>query len=145
LPVPIGLLRKTDPAIVVEIDRLLDQHTEGEIGAILAARDARTGGGVAFARLRVREVRKAYKLVPRYERLRKRGFLTRHEMAGVLGVEPETVKLWRRQGLLHGEAGDDRGNYLYPPDQPKPRKHAWKLRRLARRATTIESIGRGAV
>ena len=145
LPVPIGLLRKTDPAIVTEIDRLLDQHTEGEIGSILAARDARTGGGVAFARLRVREVRLAYKLVPRYERLRQRGYLTRHEMAKVLGVAPETVKLWRRQGLLHGQAGDDRGNYLYSPDQPKPRKHAWKLRHIVRRATTIESTGRGAV
>jgi hypothetical protein len=138
-------LRKTDPAIVAEIDHLLEEHTEGEIGAILAARDARTGGGVAFARLRVREVRLAYKLMPRYDRLRKRGYLTRPEMAKLLGVEPETVKLWRRQGLLHGEAADDRGNYLFPPDKPKPRKHAWKLRRLARRATTLESTGRGAV
>jgi hypothetical protein len=59
----------------------------------------------------------------------------------MLDVGPETVKIWRRQGLLHGEAADDRGNYLYPPDQPKPRKHAWKLRRLARRAIRIESTG----
>ena len=145
LPVPIGLLRKTDPAIVAEIDRLLEEHTEGEIGALLAARDVRTGGGVAFARLRVREVRLAYKLRPRYERLRARGYLTRHEMAKLLDVGPETVKIWRRQGLLHGEAADDRGNYLYSRDQPKPRKHAWKLRRLARRANHIGSTGRGAV
>ncbi len=124
LPVPIGLLRKTDPAIVAEIDRLLEEHTEGEIGALLAARDVHTGGGVAFARLRVRDVRRAYNLLPRYERLRAQGYLTRHEMANVLRVGPETVKAWRRQGLLHGEAADDRGNYLYPPDQPKPRRYA---------------------
>ena len=141
LPVPIGLLRKTDPAIVAEIDRLLEDHTDGQIGAILAERDVHTGGGVAFARLRAREVRLAYKLTSRYERLRARGYLTRHEFAKVLDVGPETVKIWRRQGLLHGEAADDRGNYLYPPDQPKPRKHAWKLRRLARRAIRIESTG----
>jgi hypothetical protein len=49
LPVPIGPLGKTDP--------------------ILAERDVHTGGGAAFARLRVREVRLAYKLRSRYERL----------------------------------------------------------------------------
>ncbi len=145
LPVPIGLLRKTDQAIVAEIDRLLEDHTDGEIAAILAERDVHTGGGVAFARLRVREVRLAYKLQPRYERLRARGYLTRQEMANVLGVGPETVKLWRRQGLLRGEAADDRGNYLYSSDQPKPRKHAWKLRHLAWRVIHIGSTGRGAV
>ena len=91
-------------------------------GAILAARDVHTGGGVAFARLRVRDVRRAYNLQPRYERLRARGYLTRHEMAKMLHVVPETVKIWRSRGLLRAEAGDDRGNYLYPPDQPPPRR-----------------------
>ena len=105
LPVPIGLLRKTDPAIVAEIDQLLEDHTDAEIGAMLAERDVHTGGGVAFARLRVREVRLAYKLRSRYERLRARGYLTLQEMAQILHVGPQTVKTWRRRGVLVGEAG----------------------------------------
>jgi DNA invertase Pin-like site-specific DNA recombinase len=141
LPVPIGLLHKTDPIVVAEIDRLLEDHTDGKIAAILVERDVHTGGGVAFARLRVREVRLAYKLRSHYERLRARGYFTRHELAKLLGVGPETVKIWRRQGLLHGEAADDRGNYLYSPDQPKPRKHAWKFGRHAWRVTRARLIG----
>jgi DNA invertase Pin-like site-specific DNA recombinase len=135
LPLRAGPLRKTDPTTVAEIDELLDHHTEGEIAAILAARDVRTGGGVAFARLRVRAVRLAYHLPTRFERLRARGYLTRQELAAALHVDPSTVKLWRRHGLLRGEASDDRGNYLYPPDQRPPRKHAWKFGRHAWRLT----------
>jgi hypothetical protein len=145
LPIPIGLLRKTDPAVVAEIDRLLEDHTDGQISAILAERDVLTGGGVAFARLRVREVRLAYKLQSHHDRLRARGFLTRHELAQILNVSPETVKIWRRHGLLHGEPADDRGNYLYPPHQRAPRKHAHKFGRHSRQATHIEHTGRGAV
>lgn len=136
LPVPIGLLRKTDPAIVAEIDQLLEDHTDAEIGAILAERDVHTGGGVAFARLRVREVRLAYKLRSRYERLRARGYLTLQEMAQVLHVGPQTVKTWRRRGVLKGEAGDDRGNYLYSLHQRLPRRYAHKFGR-AKNHTTL--------
>jgi DNA invertase Pin-like site-specific DNA recombinase len=137
LPVPIGLLRKTDPAIVAEIDQLLEDHTDAEIGAILAERDVHTGGGVAFARLRVREVRLAYKLRSRYERLRARGYLTLQEMAQVLHVGPQTVKTWRRRGVLKGEAGDDRGNYLYSLHQRLPRRYAHKFGRAKNRTTLM--------
>ena len=137
LPVPIGLLRKTDPAIVAEIDQLLEDHTDAEIGAILAERDVHTGGGVAFARLRVREVRLAYKLRSRYERLRARGYLTPEEMAQILHVGPQTVKFWRRRGVLKGEAGDDRGNYLYSPHQRMPRRYAHKFGRAKNRAALM--------
>jgi hypothetical protein len=115
--VPIGLLRKTDP--------------------ILAERDVHTGGGAAFARLRVREVRLAYKLRSRYERLRARGYLTLQEMAQVLHVGPQTVKTWRRRGVLKGEAGDDRGNYLYSLHQRLPRRYAHKFGRAKNRTTLM--------
>jgi DNA invertase Pin-like site-specific DNA recombinase len=139
LPLTIGMLHKTDPTVVAEIDRLLDDHTEKTIAAMLAAREIRTGGGVEFARLRVRAVRIAYHLRPRHERLRARGYLTLQEMADQLHVDPSTVKIWRRHGLLQGEASDDRGNYLYPPNQRVPRKHAWKFGRHAWRVTRIRS------
>jgi hypothetical protein len=37
-------------------------------------------------------------------------------------------------------ASDDRGIYLYPPNQRAPRKHAWKFGRHAWRGTRAKSI-----
>ena len=41
-------LRKTKPEIVAEIDRLLDDHCEGEIAGLLNAKGWRSSGGAAF-------------------------------------------------------------------------------------------------
>lgn len=144
LPLPLSAqqLYQTDPAVVAEIDRLLDDYTDGEIARILNERGLRSGHGNRFDRLMVRKVRLAYGLKDTYSRLRDRGLLTLDEMAAALGVSTSTVKVWRRHGLLRAHAYNDKDQYLYePPGEDAPVKGKWKLRRKSTPATR----GEGAV
>ena len=128
-PSPAWKLRQIDPAIVSEIDRLLDTHTDDEIGAILRERRVRTYEGAVPSRLMVRRIRLDYGLKSRFDRLRGQGMLTRHEIAKALGVAISTVKDWRRKGWLRAVAYDDKGNYLYDrPGPTSPEKFKWKQR-----------------
>jgi hypothetical protein len=52
----------------------------------------------------VRDIRDAYQLVHRYQRLRDQGLLTVEEYAHAVGTTPQTVKIWRRNGLITGIA-----------------------------------------
>jgi DNA invertase Pin-like site-specific DNA recombinase len=116
-------LRQTDDAIVTEIDRLLDERTEGEIARILNDRELRSGEGVPFHSRLVAGIRRRYGLRTRYERLRQKGLLDLQEMAGLLGVHPDTVKKWRAAGLLEAFALNDKNEYLYqPPGENRPQK-----------------------
>jgi hypothetical protein len=75
----------------------------------------------------VARVRDHYHLTPRYERLRQRGLLTLDEVAHVLGISTATAKHWRRAGLLHAHAYNDKNQYLYePPGTDAPARYTWK-------------------
>lgn len=102
LPLPLGWgkARKTSAEVLAAIDRLLDDHTEGQIASELNRRGLRTGGGVAFTTLLVGNIRRIYRLKSRYDRLREAGMLTVSEVAKELSVSTDTVKIWRRKGLL---------------------------------------------
>ena len=115
--------RITDPAVVQAIDQLLARHTYPEIAALLNARGLRSGEGKAFTALIVARIQERYRLVPRYDRLRQAGMLTREEMATLLGISQSQVKVWRQQGLLRGHAYTAKPDWLYehPGDHP-PRK-----------------------
>jgi len=127
IPLPTGQAHQTPPEVVREIDRLLDEHTDEEIAAILNAEGKRTGWGRSFTRLRVAEVRLNYSLPDRFSRLRARGLLTLEEIAVSLGVCTATVKDWRRYGLLEAYPYNDRGECLFePPDADAPVKHKRK-------------------
>jgi CRP-like cAMP-binding protein len=139
-PVRAWELRQTAPAVVAEIDRLLDEHTEGEIVGILNARGLRPGVADAFTRQIVWRLRRAYQLDDRFTRLRRRGLLTLAEMSARLGVDPSTVKVWQRAGLLRSERYDDRGQRLYEPpgeDAPVKHKHKFQQDRSLRVATDV--------
>ena len=69
-------LRKSAPAVVAEVDRLLDNHTEAEIAELLNRKGLTSGTGKHFHRLIVRRIRSVYRLKTRYARLRARGLLT---------------------------------------------------------------------
>ena len=120
LPLPLSAwqLRKTDPVVVETIDHLLDQHTEGEIAAILNQRGLPPGVGSAFHVRMVARLRADYRLASRFVRLRARGMLTLKEMATLLHVDPTTVKTWHARGILRGAASNDKGECLY--DHPGP-------------------------
>ncbi|HEY5477594.1 MAG TPA: hypothetical protein VIK11_12865 [Tepidiformaceae bacterium] len=126
LPLPLNAwqLRQTDPDVVREIDRLLDEHTEREVVDILNQRGLRPGVADRFSPVVVGKLRRAYKLDDRFARLRRRGLLTQEEMAGRLRVCVRTVKEWRYAGLLTAHTYNDRGCCLYdPPSGPLPTKH----------------------
>ena len=140
-PDPLGCeMHKTSGEVVAEVDRLLDDHTDGEVAKILNERGYRSGYGLAFTPKLVSVVRERYALNSRYQRLRDRGFLHRDEVARQLGVAGSTVSRWRKAGLLHGHAYCDAGYYLFEIPNPPPTKRPgqWLSRRRmpASRATT---------
>jgi DNA invertase Pin-like site-specific DNA recombinase len=117
LPLPRSAwqLRRTDPAVVAEIDRLLDDHTDGEIAALLNARGLQPGVADRFSLFIIWKLRRAYHLEGHATRLRRRGLLTVQEMAAALGVHPSTVKARRARGQLASEVCNDKGERLYAP------------------------------
>jgi hypothetical protein len=68
--------RQTPTVVVAAIDRLLDQHTPGQIADILNRRGVRSGAGTRFHRTMVQRLIQGYGLKDRYTRLREAGMLT---------------------------------------------------------------------
>ena len=98
----------------------MNDHTEGEIAAILNQREYRTGHGHAFDPISVKVVRVNYALKTRRDRLRERGLLTALEAADRLGVSDDTVHRWRRARLLRAHAYNDRPEHLFQIPDPPP-------------------------
>ena len=150
LPRPLSAaeLRKTKREVIDEIDRLLDDHTAAEIADILNEQGLVSGEKKRFNRVMIQRLRDAYGLKPRYERLRERGLLTLAQIAKRRNVGPETIKIWRRRGLMRAYAYNDKNQYLYE-DQGKesPVKHKRKMGRCASADSpnAVERSGRGAV
>jgi DNA invertase Pin-like site-specific DNA recombinase len=119
-PKPADQLRRTDPAVVTEIDRLLEHHTDSEIAGILNARGLRPGVGDQFSAFIIWRLRTRYGLEDRCSRLRRQGMLTLDEMAAALGVHRSTVKLRAAKGQLASQlVYNDKGQRLYlPPGEP---------------------------
>jgi len=141
LPQSAAQLRKTKPAVIVEIDRLLNTNTESEIAAILTEKGFRSGKGKQFDRSIVVRLCYAYALKDRFSRLRAAGLITMDEMAVKLDVLPCTVKKWRDQGLLHVHRYNDKGEGLYEsPDVLLPRKFGHKRAYLAAKELVLHSL-----
>ena len=106
---------KTPPEIVEEIDRLLDDYTDGEIASILNERGLTSGCGNDFHARRVQKTRRAYRLKSRYTRLHERGWLNLGEVSEKLSVCGSTVKKRRAQARLglRSIKVDDTGQYMY--------------------------------
>lgn len=142
VPIPLNAWqqRATSPEVVKEIDRLLEDYTDRQIAAILNEHGIQSGEGKRFSRTIVARIRRDYSLTPRYDRLRAAGMLTVREMAAVLGVTPDCVKIWNRHGLLHGHAYNDRNECLYEaPDNNSPHKsqgHKLSARGVAEEVTS---------
>ena len=117
-PKPAADLRKLDPAIVAEVDRLLDDHTDSEIAAALNAAGHQPPVGDQFTIWIIWKIRKAHGLESRFDRLRRKGMLTLSEMADALGVHPQTVKDRAARGQLVSVEYNDKGQRLYAPPEP---------------------------
>jgi DNA invertase Pin-like site-specific DNA recombinase/stress-induced morphogen len=140
-------IRQTNPQVVAEIDRLLDQHTDAEIAGLLNAQGLHPGDAPAFHARIVARLRRDHGLADRFHRLRARGLLTLAEMAALLEVSPSTVKIWHAHGLIRGTPFNDKGECLYDhPGTDPPRKQ--QGRKFSHRRPTsvhVESSARGAV
>jgi len=129
LPLTAWQKRKTSPAVIAEIDRLLDDHTEVKIAALLNERGYRSGADQRFSSLIVGNIRRRYNLRSRYDRLRDRGMKTEEDMGELLDVSRSTIKRWRRYGLLRAHRYNEKHQYLYePPGKLTPvKKQGLKL------------------
>lgn len=146
LPKPAWLLRQTPSTVVAEIDRLLEEHTDGEIADLLNNRGLLSGDGKPFHRLIVRNIRIAYDLSSRHDRLRSRGFLTLAELAQRLNVSTATIKYWRRAGLLKAHKYDERNNYLFEqPDADTPIKHRHQGKTTGRSSTVAAALSTNTI
>jgi DNA invertase Pin-like site-specific DNA recombinase len=113
--------RRTPPEILTAIDELLDHHTSGEIAAILNNRGLHSGTGEPFHGKIIDNIIRAYRLRTRRHRLRSQGMLTLAETAAAHGVANNTIKAWRRAGIVSAQRYNDKGEYLYnPPDPASP-------------------------
>jgi len=127
LPRPLGYFqaRKHSPALVAEIDRLLDDHTYSGIARILNAKGMKTGAGIAFTRSNLSGLCNSYHLKSRFDRLHDKGYLTVNEIAQKLGVSTDTIQRWRKRGLLRTKSYHDGHRRIFEDPGPNaPRKGA---------------------
>ena len=115
VPIALNAWKKymTAPAVLAEIDRLLDEHTDADAARILNERGLASGRRMKFTGQIIGALRKGNRLKSRYERLRERGMLDVTEMAALLGTSMRTIYLWHRQGQLQPHRYNDSGAYLY--------------------------------
>src|SRR5262249_2090493 len=64
---------QTNPQVIAEVDRLLDDHTDGRIAAPLNQRGWHSGKGGTFTRQIITRIRDQYRLRSRFDRLREAG------------------------------------------------------------------------
>ncbi len=122
-PQPYYKMWQTPAEVVTEVDRLLDDYTEGRIASILNERGLRSGTAGTFKLTTIADIRRSYRLKSRYDRLREKGLLNVDEMADMLGICTSTVNVWRRHGLVKGYAYNEKNEYLFdPPGTDRPLK-----------------------
>lgn len=139
-------LHKTPPAVVEMVDQLLDNFNDVEVASQLNTRGIRSGWGHEFNQAIVRRIREQYHLQSQYERLRARGLLTKQEIAELLDVQPETIKRWRRAGLLRAYRYTCRGECLFElPDATSPVKHQHHGKKAALCAASEASSNRSGI
>lgn len=131
---------QTPPTVIAEINRLLEDHTDGETANELNCQGLISGQGKQFSRTIVTRIRIAHHLQSRYDRLRARGMLSLSEIADHFNVEADTVKIWRRAGLLVGHRFDDRAQCLFePPGAEAPRKYYHQGKTRGKSAITAKT------
>lgn len=114
-PLPIAQIRKTKPAVVAEIDRLLDHCCDREVAEVLNRQGWRTWQDEPFNLKKIAHIRQAFNLKCRYNRLRAKGLLTAKEMSVRHGVTTTTIHLWAREGRLQKHRYDNVRRCLYEP------------------------------
>jgi hypothetical protein len=129
LPRPLGYceIHKQNPAMVAEMDRLLDDYNYADVARILNEKVFKTGDGFPLTSPAVGYIRTAYGLKSRNDRLRERGMVTMFEIAKTCGVSTNTISNWRRKGRIRALAINDRNQFFFEdPGPSRPNKGARK-------------------
>jgi len=121
LPLPLNgwQLRLTQPDLLNQIDRLLDQFTEGQLAAELNRRGCRSSLHHPFSAQLIRGLCRYHGFKSRQQRLHEKGLLDACAIAELIGSKPLLVDYWRQQGLLHGVPLNDKGQYMYERPEPE--------------------------
>lgn len=126
LEVAVGLpafeARRTPAAVVAQIDRLLDDHTEAGVADQLNLAGVASGTGQPFHAGIVHHIRVTYEIASRQQRLAARGLVNIEEAAARLGVCTSTVKSWHHEGRLSGERVNQKGEHYYEIPAAIPRR-----------------------
>jgi hypothetical protein len=140
VPIALNAWKKymTAPAVLAEIDRLLDEHTDAETAKILNERGLASGRRMKFTGQIIAALRKGNHLKSRHERLRERSMLDVSEMAALLGTSMRTIYIWHRQGRLRPHRYNDSGAYLY--EHPEAGSPLLQPDRKYRRAKTADRL-----
>jgi hypothetical protein len=134
LPRPLSFCEshKQNPALVAEIDRLLEDYNYADTARILNEKGFRTGDGLPLTSIAVGYIRKAYGLKSRFDRLRERGLLTISEVAKTCGTSIKTIGHWRQKGLVRAHAVNDRAQFLFEhPGLNPQKKHSRRVSNAA--------------
>jgi hypothetical protein len=116
---------KQNPALVAEMDRLLDDYNYADVARILNENGFKTADGLPLTSPAVGYIRTAYGLKSRFDRLRERGVLTVFEIARRCGVSTNTISHGRRKSRIRAQAINDRNQFLFEDPGPNPpKKHA---------------------
>jgi hypothetical protein len=129
LPLPLSYCesRKQNPAMVAEMDRLLNDYNYADVARILNEKGFKTGDGLPLTSTAVGYNRTAYRLKSRFDRHRERGMLTLLEAARRHGGSANTISNWRRKGRIRALAINDRNQFLFEdPGSSRPNKSAQK-------------------
>lgn len=111
-----GDFRKTDEAVVAEIDRLLENMTDSELVEELANRGCLNAEGGPYQCRHIQSLRHRYRLPNLRERMERRGWRTLKEVALALEISPPTLLDRVHKGLVPARIIDNRGTCLFPPE-----------------------------
>jgi hypothetical protein len=113
LPVPVTVSRRTNPDIIAELDRLLDEHSETEIVQILNQRGWHSSTGQPFSLTLIQGLRRAYRIKTRFARLQAQGLLTARQIEQMIGHRTNRAKYWLKAGMLKVVKLGQHYGYLY--------------------------------
>ena len=114
-PIPMAVIRKTKPEVIVALDRMLETSTDQQAADQLNALGYRNWKQQPFTAKKVISVRCAYRLKNRYHRLRAKGLVSADELAERFQVSLTTIHEWGREGLLRRHRYDNNVRCLYEP------------------------------
>jgi hypothetical protein len=99
-PLPASESRRTPQAVLDRIAGLAEQHADEQIAEILNREGLCSGTGLTFTYEDVTRLRIAKRIPGYYDHLRRAGMVTCKEIMARTGVGEETVRKWRRSGLV---------------------------------------------